>query len=125
MDLLLELLLDLLLELLLVLLLLILGGGRALRAPLYVHNKIHKAAAEVAVPAAAPAAAIAAAPAADSWIHGSTSFIMNHIFYFEMKSTQLVHKHPGRNHCHRTLTRRQLGSLVLSLRQKKLISTNC
>ena len=33
------------------------GGG--LRAPLYVHDKVHTAAAE------------AAAPAADPWIHGS------------------------------------------------------
>ena len=32
-------------------------------APLYVHDKIHTAAAE--------AAALAAAPAADPWIHGS------------------------------------------------------
>ena len=31
-------------------------------------------------------AAEAAAPAADPWIHGSISFIMNHIFYYEMKS---------------------------------------
>ena len=37
--------------------------------------------------AAAPAAAVAAAPAADPWIHGSISFIMSHIFYFEMKNT--------------------------------------
>ena len=43
-----------------------------------------EAAAEAA--AAAPAAALAAAPAADPWIHRSISFIMNHIFYFEMKS---------------------------------------
>ena len=45
--------------------------GGALRAPLYVHDKIHTAAAEAAAPAAAPAAALAAAPAADPWIHGS------------------------------------------------------
>ena len=37
--------------------------GGALRAPLYVHDKIHTAAAEAAAPAAAPAA--------DPWIHGS------------------------------------------------------
>ena len=40
-------------------------------------------AAEAAAPAAAPAAALAAAPAADPWIHGSISFIMNHIFHYE------------------------------------------
>ena len=60
--------------------------GGALRAPLYVHDKIHTAAAEAAAPAAAPAAALAAAPAADPWIHGSISFIMKHIFNNEMKS---------------------------------------
>ena len=48
---------------------------------------MHTGAEEAAAPAAAPAAALAAAPAADPWIHGSISFIMNHIFYFEMKST--------------------------------------
>ena len=50
----------------------IIGGG----AKLYLHDKVHIVAAE----AAAPAAALAAAPAADPWIHGSISFIMNHIF---------------------------------------------
>ena len=58
----------------------------ALRALLYLHDKVHTVAAEAAAPAAAPAAALAAAPAADPWIHGSISFIMNHIFYYEMKS---------------------------------------
>ena len=48
----------------------------ALRAPLDVRDKVHTAAAE----AAAPAAALAA----DPWIHGSISFIMNHIFNNEM-----------------------------------------
>ena len=43
-------------------------------------------AAEAAAPAAAPAAALAAAPAADPWIHGSISFIMNQICYYEMKN---------------------------------------
>ena len=57
--------------------------GGALRASLCVHDKVHKIAAE----AAAPAAALAAAPAADPWIHGSISFIMNHIFYYDVKST--------------------------------------
>ena len=52
----------------------------ALRALLYLHDKVHTVAAEAAAPAAAPAAALAAAPAADPWIHGSISFIMNHIF---------------------------------------------
>ena len=47
-------------------------------APVYVHDKIHAA--------AAPAAGLAAAPAADPWIHGSIFFILNHIFYYEMKS---------------------------------------
>ena len=51
----------------------IIGGA------LYVHDKVHTVAAEAAAPAAAPAA--------DPWIHGSISFIMNHIFYFEMKNT--------------------------------------
>ena len=50
--------------------------GWALRAPLYLHDKVHTVAAEAAAPAAAPAAALAAAPAADPWnpgpwIHGS------------------------------------------------------
>ena len=43
--------------------------GGALRAPLYVHDKINTAAADAAAPAAASAAAVAAAPAADPWIH--------------------------------------------------------
>ena len=64
--------------------------GGALRALLYLHDKVHTVAAEAAAPAAAPAAALAAAPAADPWIHGSISFIMNHIFYFEMKNTRCV-----------------------------------
>ena len=50
--------------------------GRALRAPLYRHDKVQA----VATEAAAPAAALAAFPAADPWIHGSISFIMNHTF---------------------------------------------
>ena len=50
----------------------------ALRASLYVRDKVHTVAAEAAAPAAAPAA--------DPWIHGSISFIMNHIFYYEMKN---------------------------------------
>ena len=53
------------------------------------NDKVHTAAAEAAAPAAAPAAALAAAPAADPWIHGSISFITNHIFDFEMKNTCL------------------------------------
>ena len=53
--------------------------GGALRAPLYVHDKIHTAAAEAAAPAAAPAT--------DPWIHGSIFFIMKHIFHYEMKNT--------------------------------------
>ena len=64
-----------------------------LRAPLYVHDKKHTATAEAAAPpVAAPAAGLAAAPAADPCIHGSLDpycFIMNHIFYFEMKNTNL------------------------------------
>ena len=60
--------------------------GEALRALLYRQDKVHTVAAEAAAPAAAPAAALAAAPAADPLIHGSMSFTMNHIFYFEMKS---------------------------------------
>ena len=59
--------------------------GGALRALLYLHEKVHTVAAEAAARAAAPAAALAAAPAADPWIHGSIPFIMNHIF--EMKNT--------------------------------------
>ena len=59
--------------------------GGALRAPLDVRDKVYTAAAEAAAPAA-PAAALAAAPAADPLIHGSISFIMNHIFYYEMKN---------------------------------------
>ena len=47
--------------------------GRALRAPLYIHDKVHTVAAEAAAPAATPAA--------DPWIHGSIFFIMNHIFF--------------------------------------------
>ena len=53
--------------------------GGALCALLYLHDKVHTVAAE----AAAPAAALAAAPAADPWIHGSISFIINHIFHYE------------------------------------------
>ena len=57
--------------------------GGVLRGPLDVRDKVHTAAAEAAAaPAAAPAAALAAGPAADPWIHGSISFIMNHIFYY-------------------------------------------
>ena len=59
--------------------------GGALCAPLDIRDKVHTAAAEAAAPAAAPAAALAAAPA-DPWIHGSISFIMNHIFYYEMRN---------------------------------------
>ena len=58
----------------------------ALRAPLYAHDKIHTVA-QAAAPAAAPAAALAAAPATDPWIHGSISFIVNHIYYNEIKNT--------------------------------------
>ena len=58
----------------------------ALRAPLYLHDKVHTVSAEAAAPAAAPAAALAAAPVADLWIHGSISFIMNHIFHHEVKN---------------------------------------
>ena len=61
--------------------------GGALRAPSYLHDQEYTVAVEAAAPAAAPVAALAAAPAADPWIHGSISFITNHIFYFEMKST--------------------------------------
>ena len=61
--------------------------GRALRALLYVHDKVHTVAAEAAAPAAVPAAAPAADPAADPWIHGSISLIMSHIFYYEMTNT--------------------------------------
>ena len=60
--------------------------GGALRALFYLHDKVHTVAAEAAAPAAAPAAALAAAPAADPWIHGSISFVMNHIFYYEGKN---------------------------------------
>ena len=56
--------------------------GGALRALLYLHDKVHTVAAEAAAPAAAPAATLAA----DPWIRGSLSFIMNHIFYYEMKN---------------------------------------
>ena len=42
--------------------------------PVYVHDKVHTAAAEAAAPAAAPAAALAATPAGHPWIHGSISF---------------------------------------------------
>ena len=45
---------------------------------LYLHDKVHTVAAEATAPRAAPAA--------DPWIHGSISFIMNHIFYFVTKS---------------------------------------
>ena len=48
-------------------------------APLYVHDKVHTVAAE----AAAPAAALAAVPAADPWIRGFISFIMNHTFFMK------------------------------------------
>ena len=48
--------------------------GGALRALLYLHDKVHTIAAE------------AAAPAADPSIHGSISFTTNHIFYYEMKN---------------------------------------
>ena len=57
--------------------------GGALRSLLYLHDNVHTVAAEAAAPAAAPAVALAAAPAGDPWIHGSISFIMNHIFYYE------------------------------------------
>ena len=61
--------------------------GGALCAPLDVRDKVHTAAAaEAAAPAAAPAAALAATPAADPWIHGSISFIMNHIFQNQIKT---------------------------------------
>ena len=59
--------------------------GGALCAPLYVHDKVHPVAAE----AAAPAAALAVAPAADPWIHGSISSLMNNIFYYEMKNNSV------------------------------------
>ena len=62
------------------------GGVRS--APLNLHDKVHTVTAEAAAPAAAPAAALAAAPAADPWIHGSISFIMNHIFYYEIKNIE-------------------------------------
>ena len=45
------------------------------------HDKVHTAAAEAAAPAAAEAAALAAEP----WIHGSISSIMNHIFDYGRK----------------------------------------
>ena len=63
---------------------LIIGGARS--ALLYLHDKVHTVAAPAAVPAAAPAAALVAAPEADPWIHGSISFITNHIFNYEMKN---------------------------------------
>ena len=67
--------------------------GGALRALLYLHDKVHTVAAEASAPAAAPAAALAAAlaaaPAADTWIHGSISFIMNHIFYYEPQTRKI------------------------------------
>ena len=50
----------------------IIGRG-TFRAPLYVHDKIHAAAAE------------AAAPVADRWFHGSISFTMKLIFNNEMR----------------------------------------
>ena len=59
--------------------------------PQYLRDKVHTVAAEAAE-AAAPAAAPAAALAADPWIHGSISFIMNHIFYYEMKNSRLFFK---------------------------------
>ena len=52
--------------------------GGALRALLYLHDKVHTVAAEAAAPAAALAAALAAAPVADPWIHRSISFIECH-----------------------------------------------
>ena len=58
--------------------------GGALRALLYLHDKVHTVAAEAAAPAAAPAAALAAAPEADPWIHGSIFFIMNHLLFNEI-----------------------------------------
>ena len=61
--------------------------GRAPRTLLYLHDTVHTVAAEAAAPAAAPTD-LAAAPAADPWIHGSISFIMNHIFYFEMRNNR-------------------------------------
>ena len=64
---------------------LLLKSRGALRAPLDVRDKVHTAAAEPAAPAAAPAAALAAAPAADAWIHGSIFFVMNHIFYKDIR----------------------------------------
>ena len=54
--------------------------GGPLRPPIYVHDKVHKAA-EAAAPATAQTAALAAAPASDPWIHGSISFLLNHFFY--------------------------------------------
>ena len=57
----------------------IIGGG--LRPRRYVHDKVHTVAGE--------AAALAAAPAADLRIHGSISFITNHIFCCEVKSMNL------------------------------------
>ena len=54
----------------------IIGGTRS--AHLHQYDKVHRVAAEATAPAAAPAA--------DPWTHGSISFIMNHIFYYEMKS---------------------------------------
>ena len=53
-----------------------------LGANLHLRDKVRKIAAEAAAPAPAPAA--------DPWIHGSISFIMNHIFYYEMKSRRFV-----------------------------------
>ena len=61
--------------------------GEGASRPLHLQDKVHTVAAEAAAPAAAPAAALAAAPAVDPWIHGPTSFMMNHIFCYEMKST--------------------------------------
>ena len=49
----------------------IIGGAHRGLLYVYLHDKIHTVAAEAAAPAAAPAA--------DPWIHGSISFIMNHI----------------------------------------------
>ena len=53
----------------------------ALRALLYLPDKVHTVAAEAEAPAAAPAA--------DPLIHGSIiSFILNRIFHYEMTSNK-------------------------------------
>ena len=50
----------------------------------------------MAAPAAAPGAALAAAPAADPWIHGSISFIMNRIpIPYNITSQKMVEVTPG------------------------------